>query len=106
MTQIAAPCGQCGKPNVVSVGAVLLCVDCWHKFQVARTLDFRLYVFSNQPCPPTCDPAARSFSATAARARSTATPRCGIITFARALMRRTEAGKAYGAITSKARRSP
>ena len=41
-TKVAAPCGQCGKPNVASVGLVPLCVDCWYKFEVAETLAFRL----------------------------------------------------------------
>jgi hypothetical protein len=35
-------CGQCGKPSVVEAGGQGLCVDCWHKFDVARTMAFRL----------------------------------------------------------------
>ncbi len=41
-TQIAAPCGQCSKPSVTAVGPVPLCVDCWHKFEVARTMALRI----------------------------------------------------------------
>jgi hypothetical protein len=37
------PCGHCGKPPVASVGSVNLCVDCWHKYQIAQTLNFRVH---------------------------------------------------------------
>src|SRR5260370_24743839 len=43
MTNRALPaCGQCGKPSVVMAAGQGLCVDCWHKFEVARTMAFRL----------------------------------------------------------------
>ncbi|MBY5698488.1 hypothetical protein [Rhizobium leguminosarum] len=35
-------CSQCGRPAVWRVGNAPLCVDCFHKFEVARTLDFRI----------------------------------------------------------------
>ncbi|MBX4996729.1 hypothetical protein HJB72_01820 [Rhizobium lentis] len=35
-------CSQCGRPPVWQVASALLCVDCFHKFEVARTLDFRI----------------------------------------------------------------
>ncbi|MGO7297397.1 hypothetical protein ACC677_08640 [Rhizobium ruizarguesonis] len=35
-------CSQCGKPPVWQIGALPLCVDCYHKFTVSRTLDFRI----------------------------------------------------------------
>jgi len=38
----ATPCSQCGKPAIWQAGGHPLCVDCLHKFQVARTLDFRI----------------------------------------------------------------
>ncbi|NPT36324.1 hypothetical protein [Paraburkholderia xenovorans] len=38
----AAGCGQCGKPAVAAVNNVALCVDCYHRFEVARTLGFRI----------------------------------------------------------------
>ena len=52
---------------------------------------------ASRPTRSFTPPPRESFSATDARARSTATPRRGSCTFARALMRRTEKGKAYGA---------
>lgn len=36
------PCGQCGKPGVVSIEYTNLCVSCWYEYEVARTLSFRL----------------------------------------------------------------
>lgn len=35
-------CSQCGKPAVATINDVALCVDCFHKFEVARTLGFRI----------------------------------------------------------------
>ncbi|MGR9503846.1 hypothetical protein [Rhizobium leguminosarum] len=35
-------CSQCGKPPVWQLGTSPLCVDCYHKFTVSRTLDFRI----------------------------------------------------------------
>lgn len=34
------PCGQCGRPAIVVVGEVPLCVDCEYKFQQSRYLVF------------------------------------------------------------------
>lgn len=39
-------CGQCGKPAVVSINAVSLCVDCYYKLEVAETLGARLAIIS------------------------------------------------------------
>ena len=35
-------CSQCGKSAVTGVNNAPLCVDCYHKLEVARTLAFRL----------------------------------------------------------------
>jgi hypothetical protein len=35
-------CGQCGKPSVIEMQGMGLCVDCWHKLESARTMAFRL----------------------------------------------------------------
>jgi hypothetical protein len=40
--KVPPACGQCGKPSVVQTQGQGLCVDCWHKFEVARTMAFRL----------------------------------------------------------------
>jgi hypothetical protein len=37
-----ASCGQCGRPGLVDVSGAVLCVDCYYKFEVARTLNFRI----------------------------------------------------------------
>jgi hypothetical protein len=37
-----APCGQCSRPGIVAVNDAALCVDCYYKFEVARTLGFRI----------------------------------------------------------------
>lgn len=42
MKQEAVVCGQCGKPAIVQINNVAVCVDCYHKFEVARTLAFRI----------------------------------------------------------------
>jgi hypothetical protein len=39
---IRGQCGQCGKPSVATINDALLCVDCFYKFEVARTLGFRI----------------------------------------------------------------
>lgn len=39
-------CGQCGKPAVVALSDVQLCVNCYHRLEVARTLSFRLNAIS------------------------------------------------------------
>ena len=36
------PCGQCGKPSVVQLNGTGLCVDCWYKVEVTKTLASRL----------------------------------------------------------------
>lgn len=41
-TTTAAPCGQCSRPAIVAVGGAALCVDCYYRFEVARTLNFRI----------------------------------------------------------------
>jgi len=38
----AGRCSQCGRPPVWQVSNSPLCVDCFHKYEVARTLDFRM----------------------------------------------------------------
>jgi hypothetical protein len=35
------PCGQCGRQSVAAVDNAPLCVDCYYKLEVARTLGFR-----------------------------------------------------------------
>jgi len=40
------PCTQCGKPGIVSVNRQNLCVDCWYKVEVTKTLAFRLQAIS------------------------------------------------------------
>jgi hypothetical protein len=35
-------CGQCGKPSVVQMNGIGLCVDCWHKVEVTKTLAMRM----------------------------------------------------------------
>jgi hypothetical protein len=35
-------CGQCSKPSVVQMNGIGLCVDCWHKVEVTKTLAMRL----------------------------------------------------------------
>jgi hypothetical protein len=35
-------CGQCGKPAINDVSGVPLCVDCYYRFTVAQTLQFRM----------------------------------------------------------------
>ena len=39
---LGRPCGQCGKPSVVEIGGLPICVDCSYKWEVARTMSFRL----------------------------------------------------------------
>ncbi len=39
-------CGQCGKCAVVSVNDARLCVDCYYKFEVAKTLGARLAIMA------------------------------------------------------------
>ncbi len=41
-TANAAPCGQCSRPAIAAVGGAALCVDCYYRFEVARTLSFRI----------------------------------------------------------------
>lgn len=36
------PCSQCQKLGITAVNAMLLCVDCFYKFEVARTLGLRI----------------------------------------------------------------
>jgi hypothetical protein len=38
----AAPCGQCSIPAIIAVNGAALCVDCYYRFEVARTLNFRI----------------------------------------------------------------
>ncbi|HTV29450.1 MAG TPA: hypothetical protein VMF32_16870 [Xanthobacteraceae bacterium] len=35
-------CGQCGKPAIYQQSGVPLCVDCYYRFTVAQTLQFRM----------------------------------------------------------------
>jgi hypothetical protein len=35
-------CAHCKKPVVTHINSVPLCVDCYYKFEVARTLEFRM----------------------------------------------------------------
>ncbi|MFM0272399.1 hypothetical protein PQQ59_17555 [Paraburkholderia aspalathi] len=42
MKKEAVVCGQCGKPAIATINNVAVCVACYHMFQVARTLDFRI----------------------------------------------------------------
>jgi len=39
-----AICGQCGRPAVAALGGNELCVDCFYKFEVARTMGARLAI--------------------------------------------------------------
>lgn len=38
----AGPCGQCSRPAIVGVNGAALCVECYYRFEVARTLGFRI----------------------------------------------------------------
>jgi hypothetical protein len=37
-----APCGQCSRAGIIAVNGTALCVDCYYRFEVARTLGFRM----------------------------------------------------------------
>lgn len=41
-TATTSTCGQCSRPGIIGINGAALCVDCYYRFEVARTLSFRL----------------------------------------------------------------